>query len=105
MTPHLVRWVLLGTGAAAIVIATALGISQWLSQNALQNAPVSQRAFDPPGPISPRPILTDRPAHLRQREQRAHLQKFGWVDRPQGRVHIPIDVAMDLIVAQEGAAP
>lgn len=41
----------------------------------------------------PRPTVKD--------EQRVRLQTFGWVDRAQGVVHIPIDRAID-IVAGEG---
>jgi hypothetical protein len=31
-----------------------------------------------------------------ERERRA-LERFGWVDRAQGLVHVPIDVAMELV--------
>ena len=34
----------------------------------------------------------------------AQLTTYGWMDRPAGVVHIPIDEAMDL-VAQRGVAP
>jgi hypothetical protein len=37
---------------------------------------------------------------------RLRLSTYGWVDRGHERVHVPIDVAMDLILAQgAGAAP
>jgi hypothetical protein len=29
--------------------------------------------------------------------RRAHLETYGWVDRPAGRLHIPIDRAMELV--------
>ncbi len=35
---------------------------------------------------------------------REHLASFGWVDRTRGRVHVPIDVAMDLYLQQQGRA-
>lgn len=36
------------------------------------------------------------------RAQRARLDGFGWVDRGRGVVHIPVDAAIDLLVAREG---
>jgi hypothetical protein len=33
------------------------------------------------------------------------LERFGWVDRAQGVVHVPIDVAMDLVVHEAGGKP
>ena len=37
--------------------------------------------------------------------QRVRLDSFGWVDRTRGVVHIPVDAAIDLVVAREHAAP
>jgi hypothetical protein len=33
-------------------------------------------------------------------DQRAKMQRYGWLDREQGRVTIPIDQAIDLIVRE-----
>jgi hypothetical protein len=35
----------------------------------------------------------------------AQLGSYGWVDRPAGRVHIPIERAMDMLAAKRGEAP
>jgi hypothetical protein len=40
-------------------------------------------------------------AGSRAAEQR--LKEYGWVDRERGRVHIPIERALELYLAQEGA--
>jgi hypothetical protein len=53
---------------------------------------------EPPAPrlqVEPRRDL----AELRAREQ-AQLDHYGWIDRPSGRVHIPVARAMDLLVAE-----
>lgn len=55
----------------------------------------------PPAPrleIDPTASLT----RLRAEED-ARLASYGWVDRPAGIVHIPIDRAMRLLAEREGA--
>jgi hypothetical protein len=61
-----------------------------------KSATVRRDLFAVPGP-TPSPVEV---------EQRA-LQGFGWVDRGQGLVRVPIDVAMDLVVkgAAQGGTP
>jgi len=54
-------------------------------------------------------IARPEPGMLEQ--QRLRLERFGWVDRDQGLVHIPIEAAMELLLReralppQEGASP
>ena len=51
----------------------------------------------------PQPTLQKSPQNdLRrfEREQRAALSGYGWVDRPKGLVRIPIEEAMRIITAQ-----
>ena len=69
------------------------------------------RAAAPPGPsppsragvlqLPPEPRLQVSPhddlREMRAREDRI-LGSYGWVDRPAGRVRIPIERAMDLVV-------
>ena len=40
-----------------------------------------------------------------ERDTRAHLSGYGWVDRSAGIVRIPIDRAIDLVCAAERPAP
>ena len=54
-------------------------------------ANVRQEVFQIPHPV---PSVRER--------QRAALERFGWVDRGRGIVHIPIDAAIEL-VARESA--
>ncbi len=39
-----------------------------------------------------------RPKPTALEEQARELQRYGWVDRRQGVVHVPIDVAIDLVL-------
>ncbi len=43
-----------------------------------------------------------RLAELRGKEQTA-LASYGWIDEPAGVVRLPIDRAMELVVAEQGA--
>lgn len=36
-----------------------------------------------------------------QREKRARLENYGWIDRDAGRVHIPIERAMQLMAERQ----
>lgn len=37
---------------------------------------------------------------LQAREEREHLRRYGWADRTRGTVHVPIDVAIELYLAE-----
>jgi hypothetical protein len=39
-----------------------------------------------------------------RRLEEERLHRYGWVDRPHGVAHIPIDEAMDLVVAESASA-
>lgn len=54
-------------------------------------------------PLPPEPRLQPKPENdLQQylREERSELNSYGWVDRQNGVVHIPIDRAMKLLLKQ-----
>ena len=62
----------------------------------LQPSPVAERHPVPPSPrleIDPKRTLEQ----LREREE-ALLTTYGWTDRPEGRIRIPIRRAMDLLL-------
>jgi hypothetical protein len=63
----------------------------------------------PVGPL----VITDEPGALRQlrAKEREHLHQYGWIDKNQGVVRIPIERAIELLASQpqrlssEGSAP
>jgi len=66
----------------------------------LSPLPTAARQFPPPR-LQVRP--PEDLAALRRREETL-LTGYGWADRAQGEVRIPIDRAMDLLVKQMGEA-
>lgn len=101
-----VVWVTVG-----IAVITVLGfvLSWWLYQwriEAEQAAtppppPVAQRSAEPRLP--PGPLLQPSPeAELREmrREMAEHLDGYGWTDEAQGLVHVPIEEAIDQVLAE-----
>jgi hypothetical protein len=85
-----------------LILATVLGASHDLAFDLAKWAGHSPSAhatsvFHPPAPIlevDPERNLTT----FRQRED-TQLRSYGWVDRAAGTVHIPIERAMDQMVA------
>ena len=74
----------------------------------LMLAACGQRLRDQSESAEPTPVAKDRAANGIEplwkepdRLARAHLDGYGWVDRAAGLVRIPIDRAMDLIVAEQ----
>lgn len=71
-----------------------------------QPARVTLVATDP-GALPPEPRLQANPVgdlhEARERERRS-LHEYAWVDRPAGRVRIPIERAIDLVVEREARA-
>jgi hypothetical protein len=63
----------------------------------------------PVGPL----VMTDEPGALRQlrAKEREHLHHYGWIDKNQGVVRIPIERAIELLASQpqrlssDGSAP
>jgi hypothetical protein len=72
--------------------------------------------LEPNGPIAPGveigkpeigivdqvPFETVRTAERTRAEQMRQLQSYGWVDRDKGVIHVPIDKAIDQLVAEKG---
>lgn len=96
---------LFAVGLAVLIIAALLvcyGLITWLVQRQARRA-------EAPSPlvIAPEPALGPRLATdpgralktLRQQEQ-SRLKSYGWIDQEQGIVHIPIERAMDMLVAK-----
>lgn len=92
--------VLTGVGlaiVAAIVLSISVGLFRYFTGHPAATAPnpMAQQLSQTPPP----PLITDHPSTELQ-DLRAHedqiLNTYGWVDRPAGKVRIPIDRAIDL---------
>lgn len=101
----------LGIWLAAVTVASF--VVGWLFYHA-QSRSVT-RADPPPAPIAaareaplpPGPHLQARPENeLRnlRASERHRLDGWGWVDRDAGIAHVPVAVAIDLVVAEAQAA-
>jgi hypothetical protein len=102
-----------GLGIGTVVLAIVLSL--------IAVALVDRYGNEYAGPLYPRPLADPRPdrpvsfplefyalehgtpAEGERLEQigRAKLESWGWVDRAAGTVHMPIDLAMDVVSAQE----
>jgi hypothetical protein len=72
--------------------------------------------LEPNGPVAPGaeigkaeigivdqpPFETIRIAERRRAEQMKQLHSYGWIDRDKGVIHVPIDKAIDQLVAEKG---
>jgi hypothetical protein len=72
--------------------------------------------LEPNGPIAPGaqigkpeigivdqvPFEIVRTAERTRAEQMKQLQSYGWIDRDKGVIHVPIDKAIDQLVAEKG---
>ena len=94
-------YLVLGT-VAVVVLLRWMFTTLVVVEQRQQPPPPVMKAEAPPQPPLPR-LEIDPPADLaRYRdEQRKDLESYGWVDRPAGVVHIPIEEAMRL-VAERG---
>ena len=68
-----------------------------------QTSPVAAPPQLPPGPrVEEHPAEELKALHARENDL---LNKYGWVDRKTGAVHIPIDKAMDEVVSKLPTRP
>lgn len=104
----------------AIVIIAAVGVLITVAASAVPAWILERRSLfwlDAPVrasnlPVTPREIglpdqtlLESQATESRSREkQRQRLERYGWIDRERGLVHIPIERAMTLLVAEQAAA-
>ncbi len=96
--------------AVLFAVLTLFGVAVFLSSRIQKAATVV-----PPAPIpaelgeveihriNQRPFVNDQRARTSRREKLERLRSYGWVEPDAGVVHIPVDVAMDLLVG--GGAP
>src|SRR6476661_6797416 len=94
--------------AAAVVFVVCLAlifIGTWLIYRYLgtadQQRDVRRTFVESKPPVPPEPRLQVNPqADLQEylQKQREALNSYGWTSRPEGKVRIPIDRAMELVV-------
>lgn len=102
-----VRWVLsVGAGVALLLPLIMVGVWLWYrdlagARYAGLRPPTLRAAQSEPTFTFPQPQLQDTPGALLKRmraEEARTLNTYGWVDRSNGVVRIPIDLAMDLLL-------
>jgi hypothetical protein len=91
---------MLGLAISGVIIVLVLGGLWNLFRHSIpEEARVP--AWQGPRELPPTPRLQIAPsADLAeyQREETERLNNYGWVDRPSGKVHIPINQAIDAII-------
>ncbi|KFE64775.1 hypothetical protein [Hyalangium minutum] len=55
--------------------------------------------------VNQRPFALEKEAPRLRAAQDSRLERYGWVDRGAGVIHVPIEQAMDQVLAQEGRGP
>ena len=97
--PGVAAWWVLGIalGWAAIVALVLVGVEAYTASQVQRSSPSQDiHAFPEPR------LQTDTAGDLArlQAVQRRRLEGYGWVDRTQGLVHVPIEAAMAAVVAR-----
>jgi len=92
----------------AIVILAMIHVGVWwlyqYFRHQDQRRDVRRTLVEAPPPVPPGPRLqinaqADFQGYLRQQQET--LKSYGWVSRAEGKVRIPIDRAMELVVEKE----
>jgi hypothetical protein len=103
VNPRVILWL----GAGVLIMAAVVHVVLWLALGGMRwsaeqsdppRSPLAAEAAEPPPPH-----LQDKPQQEYteyRREQDERLASYGWIDREQGIVRIPISRAIDLIVEQ-----
>jgi hypothetical protein len=55
--------------------------------------------------VNQRPFALEDQAPKLRGAQQSRLDGYGWVDRDAGVIHVPVERAMDAVLAEEGARP
>ena len=100
-------WAALGLGALiAVTFTTMYGLFDHLMTREARLSPPSSPLAEDRRAMPPAPRLQTDPIAdletLRAEESRL-LGSYGWVDRAQGTVRIPIERAMELLAARQAA--
>lgn len=120
-TPHLeefdreidVRSVL-WSGVALVIVAIVTSLLMWWllqvfsrydEKREVRLTPIETASPQAPPPEPQLQVAPNEDMRQMQERESHDLEHAGWVDRPQGIVRLPIDVAMEVIVARGVSAP
>jgi hypothetical protein len=105
-----IRWFgVIGTGVASIVVfaVATLVVYRYLDQREKLLQPVgplpipAQMGQAEIGIVDQVPFDVSRAAQAYRKDEIERLSSWGWVDRKQGTVRMPIDRAMELVVQEQ----
>lgn len=94
--------IVIAAACAVAIFTVAVAIAWWMS---LAGTPSSIPHFSAEvGNVDQRPFALETTAQQLQLDQRQRLSSYGWVDRTRNTIHIPIDVAIERLVAGQREA-
>lgn len=107
---EIINWfAVIGTGLAAIIVFSIATFVVW------RYLETREKVLQPAGPavipaklgqaeigiVDQVPFDVTRAVQVYRNERIERLSSWGWMDRKQGTIHMPIDKAMDLVVQQQ----
>ncbi|HVG59761.1 MAG TPA: hypothetical protein VNA24_14485 [Hyalangium sp.] len=90
-----------------LVVLSVLGIRWWQhkSMPSTRAATAARMGESEIADVNQRPFALDNEAPRLRAEQGTRLEHYGWVDRDAGVIHMPIEQAMEQVLAEEGRKP
>ena len=98
---HVVAWAAISLAAMIVLVLAGVWWVYKYVRAQDQVRDVRRTLVPPAPPVPPQPRIQVNPQEDFQaykREQERILTSYGWISRDDGRVRIPIDRAMDLLV-------
>lgn len=91
----------------ALVVLSVLGIRWWQQKSmpSTRAATAARMGESEIADVNQRPFALDDEAPRLRTEQGTRLEHYGWVDRGAGVIHMPIEQAMEQVLAEEGRRP
>jgi hypothetical protein len=90
-----------------LVVLSVLGMGWWERKNMPSRLAgvAAQMGESEIAIVNQRPFALEDEAPRLRSEQGTWLERYGWVDRRTGVIHMPIEQAMEQVLAQEGRGP
>ena len=101
------RIALVGAGWLVLIALSVLATHFWRgrSRPASRAEPPSVMGRAEIAIVNQRPFALEDQAPRLLGEQQSRLEGYGWVDRDAGVIHVPVERALDAVLAEEGARP